>query len=69
MCLADLKLIEYDKHCIEGNEMFDDKVVYAAQFLLKRQSNVAGLDSTLLTHVGGFNQATHQYHFDDMRKH
>lgn len=47
--IENLKLTKTDKATIEKGEKFDDKVIDAAQSLLKRNYYpVEGLDSTLL---------------------
>ena len=61
-----------DKRRLENNEQLDDKVIDAAQTLLKLQYAVDGLESTLLLQAGGFapvlNESV-QIHFDECRQH
>lgn len=70
--IADLHLTLRDKEELLKNKMLSDKVIDAAQTLLKRKFNVDGLDTTLLYQASGFDSSTFQcvqIHYDESRKH
>ena len=71
--IENLKLTESDKAAVVKGEKLDDKVIDAAQSLLKQSYYpVDGLDSTLLAQADGFHATSNQcvqIHFDDSRQH
>jgi hypothetical protein len=71
--IENLKLTESDKATILNGEKLDDKVIDAAQSLLKQSYYpVDGLDSTLLVQADGFDPTSNQcvqIHFDSSREH
>lgn len=71
--IKNLRLTEADKASIVNKQMLDDKVIDAAQTLLRLSHYpVDGLDSTLLVQAGGFEATSNQcvqIHFDVDRQH
>jgi CRISPR/Cas system-associated endoribonuclease Cas2 len=70
--IADLHLGQREQEDILQHRMLDDKVINAAQTLLRRQYQVEGLDSSLLCQAGGFQSSAFQcvqIHYDESRLH
>ena len=69
---VDLKLTLDDKSVIANNEILNDRIIDAAQQLLRTQYGANGTESPLLCQSSGFTPTPHQsvqIHFDPERSH
>lgn len=70
--MTELGVNDSDMVALRENDLLNDKIINAAQKMLKRQHNISGLSETLLCQLDAFQQYTSpsvQIHFDEIRKH